>query len=134
MSLTSVSHSDTSQRTSPFLKLVTSILVSKSLQRSPVVGDFYETAIEIWAGFGPVGITEKNKHLGQLGATFEAGFFKFSWAIFFYRLRNIFNCVLFHQRHLTAVIIYNDFDWSMLKVLHKQETWVLFIYPAKYVG
>ena len=23
------------------------------------VGDFYETGIEIWAGFGPVGITEK---------------------------------------------------------------------------
>jgi hypothetical protein len=23
------------------------------------VGDFYGTGIEIWAGFGPVGITEK---------------------------------------------------------------------------
>ena len=40
----------------------------------------YETGIEIWAGFGPVGITEKKTHLGQLFATFEAGFFKFSWA------------------------------------------------------
>jgi hypothetical protein len=29
------------------------------------VGDFYRTGIEIWAGFGPVGITEK-KDLGQL--------------------------------------------------------------------
>ena len=28
---------------------------SKSLERSPVVGDFYGTGIEIWAGFGPVG-------------------------------------------------------------------------------
>ena len=24
-----------------------------------MVGDFYGTRIEIWAGFGPVGITEK---------------------------------------------------------------------------
>ena len=27
---------------------------SKSLERSPAVGDFYGTRIEIWAGFGPV--------------------------------------------------------------------------------
>ena len=26
----------------------------KSLERSPAVGDFYGTGIEIWAGFGPV--------------------------------------------------------------------------------
>jgi len=26
----------------------------KSLERSPAVGDFYGTRIEIWAGFGPV--------------------------------------------------------------------------------
>ena len=25
------------------------------------MGDFYGTRIEIWAGFGPVGNTEKNK-------------------------------------------------------------------------
>ena len=29
-------------------------MVSKSLERSPAVGDFYGTGIEIWAGFGPV--------------------------------------------------------------------------------
>jgi hypothetical protein len=29
------------------------------------VGDFYGTGIEIWAGFEPVGITEKNI-FGQL--------------------------------------------------------------------
>jgi hypothetical protein len=29
-------------------------LEPKSLERSPVVGDFYGTRIEIWAGFGPV--------------------------------------------------------------------------------
>ena len=34
--------------------------------------------IEIWAGFGLVGITEKN--LSQLWATFEGSFFMFSWA------------------------------------------------------
>ena len=27
---------------------------AKSLERSPAVGDFYGTGIEIWAGFGPV--------------------------------------------------------------------------------
>ena len=31
----------------------------KSLQRSPAVGDFYETGIEIWPRFVPVGITKK---------------------------------------------------------------------------
>ena len=30
-------------------------MTSKSLERSPAVGDFYGTRIEIWAGFGPVG-------------------------------------------------------------------------------
>ena len=29
----------------------------KSLLRSPVVGDFYGTGVEIWAGFGPIGST-----------------------------------------------------------------------------
>ena len=35
-----------------------------SLYRSPAVGDLYGTGIKIWAGFGPVGITEK-KYLGR---------------------------------------------------------------------
>jgi hypothetical protein len=30
------------------------LLKAKSLERSPPVGDFYGTGIEIWAGFGPV--------------------------------------------------------------------------------
>ena len=30
-----------------------------SKERSPTVGDFYGTGIEIWAGFGPIGSTEK---------------------------------------------------------------------------
>ena len=42
--------------------------------------DFYGTGIEIWAGFGLVGTIEK-KHLGQLRATFEARFFKFSGTV-----------------------------------------------------
>ena len=29
-------------------------LKAKSLERSPAVGDFYGTGIEIWAGFWPV--------------------------------------------------------------------------------
>ena len=28
--------------------------MTKSLERSPAVGDFYGTGIEIWAGIGPV--------------------------------------------------------------------------------
>ena len=31
-----------------------------------------------------------------------------------YRLRNIFNCVLFHLRHLTAELLYNDFGFPQL--------------------
>jgi len=31
-----------------------------SIYRSHVVSNLYETDIEIWAGFGPVGNTEKN--------------------------------------------------------------------------
>ena len=41
----------------------------------------------------------------------------------FYRLRNIFNCVLPHWRHLTAGLLYNDFDgsyWLLSKMLRKQ--------------
>jgi hypothetical protein len=41
------------------------------------VGDFYGTGIEIWAGFGPVGITEKNwTDYKQL---LRPVFFMFSW-------------------------------------------------------
>ena len=32
---------------------------TNSSERKLVVGDFYGTGIEIWSGFGPVGITEK---------------------------------------------------------------------------
>ena len=31
----------------------------------------------------------------------------------FYRLRNIFNCVLSHWRHLTAGLLYTDFVCSV---------------------
>ena len=41
------------------------------------MGDFYGTGIEILAGFGLVGSTEK-KGLGWLRATFEGGLFMFS--------------------------------------------------------
>ena len=41
--------------------------------------DFYGTGIEIWAGFGPVGITEK-KRFGTIMSNFLGlFFFKFSW-------------------------------------------------------
>ena len=39
--------------------IVSGMSLPKSLERSPAVGDFYGTGIEIWAGFWPVGITEK---------------------------------------------------------------------------
>ena len=53
------------------------LLEAKSLYRHRV------TENEIWAGFGLVGNTEKKK-LGQLRATFEASFFMFSGAFFFF--------------------------------------------------
>ena len=37
-----------------FWQILTTYPLSKSLERSPAVGDFYGTRIEIWAGFGPV--------------------------------------------------------------------------------
>ena len=37
------------------------------------MGDFHGTGIEIWAGFGPVGISEKK--IGPITSTFEAVFF-----------------------------------------------------------
>ena len=43
------------------------------------MGDFYGTGIEIWAGFGPVGITEK-KILADYEQLFRLVFFKFSLA------------------------------------------------------
>ena len=46
---------------------------SKSLYRSHTGRHFYGTENVIWAGFGPIGNTEK-KSLGQLWATFEDGF------------------------------------------------------------
>ena len=46
----------------------------KSLYISPGVSNFYETEIEIWAGFGPVGNAEKN----WANYDFEVGFFTFS--------------------------------------------------------
>ena len=51
----------------------------KSLERSPVVGDCYGTGIEIRAGFGPIGSTEK-KVSGPIMSNFEDGFFLFSGA------------------------------------------------------
>ena len=44
----------------------TASLETKSLQRNPTVEDFYGTGIDIWAGFGPVDITEKKGDLGRL--------------------------------------------------------------------
>ena len=51
-------------------------LGAKSLYISCGVSNFYGTVIEIWAGFGPVGSTEK-MNLLQLWATFEDVFFCF---------------------------------------------------------
>ena len=43
---------------------------AKSLYISQAVSNFYGTEIEIWAGFGPVGITEK-KIWAFLGRFFQ---------------------------------------------------------------
>jgi hypothetical protein len=50
------------------------VLKSKSLYRSPAVRDIYETGIEIWAGFGPIGSTEK-KEVGPIMSKFGGWFF-----------------------------------------------------------
>ena len=65
--------------TLPIMMIISSFNQSHSLYRSLAVGDFYGTGIKIWAGFGQVGITEKII-FGRLWATFETGFFMFSWA------------------------------------------------------
>ena len=57
-------------------------LPAKSLYRSRAGRHFYGTKSEIWAGFGPVGNTEK-KIVGRLRAAFEGGFFMFSGAKIF---------------------------------------------------
>ena len=48
---------------------------TKSLYISRAVSNFYETEIEIWAGFGPVGNNEKN-----------------NWADYEQLLRPVFSC------------------------------------------
>ena len=40
------------------MKKIADVSFILSHYRSHAVGDFYETRIEIWAGFGPVGITD----------------------------------------------------------------------------
>ena len=40
------------------------------------MGDFYGTGIEIWAGFGPVVITEKKKIFGPIMSNFLGRFFQ----------------------------------------------------------
>ena len=52
---------------------------AKSFCISREVNNFFETEIQIWAGFGPIGDTEKKigDDCEQLS---EGGFFMFSWA------------------------------------------------------
>ena len=52
-----------------------------------MVSNFYGTEIEIWAGFGLVGITEKK--LGQLWGTFEVDFSCFQGHFFKNNFKNI---------------------------------------------
>ena len=107
---------------------VQAIVNTKSLQRSPAVGDFYETGIEIWAGFGPVwqllrpvfscfhGQKKFLKTFQTVKTILAQNEVK--KIIFFFlksqkkkfRLRHIFNCVLLYQRPLTAGLLYNDFE------------------------
>ena len=65
----------TDEGTSPFFILThCGHFYPKSIQKSTTVVNFHGTGINIWAGFGMVGITKKDKHLGWSWATFEAGF------------------------------------------------------------
>ena len=56
------------------LLCISKVILHKNKSRGE---QFLWNKIEIWAGFGPVGNTEK-KSLGRLRATFEAVVFKFS--------------------------------------------------------
>ena len=55
------------------MKKIADVSFILSHYRSPEVGDFYGTRIEIWAGFGPVGITDYEQLLRPV-------FFKFLWS------------------------------------------------------
>ena len=57
-----------------FWKFHTWKIQAKLLQRSPVVGDFYGTGIEIWAGFELIGSTTK-KGSGSIMSNFWRWFF-----------------------------------------------------------
>ena len=49
----------------------------KFCSQSPAVGDFYGTGIEIWAGFEPVGITEKKRFVPIMSNFFRLVFSSF---------------------------------------------------------
>ena len=112
------------------------------------MGDFYGTGIEIWAGFGPIGSTKK-RGLGRLSGCFfhvfrvktnlklkkkNIFFLIFFITIICYRIRNIASC---SNRHLTAGLIYNDFesdnDRSKSRVSTEGKTLrLIFSKPVKY--
>ena len=46
------------------------------------MSNFHGTEIDIWAGFGLVGSSEKNRD--DYEPSLEGGFFMFSWANFFF--------------------------------------------------
>ena len=53
----------------------------------------------------------------------------------FYRLRNIFNCILLQQRHLTAGLIYNDFVQQKRKRLKRTfYSFSLYFFPEQVNG
>ena len=57
------------------------------------MSNFYGTEIETWAGFGPVGSSEKKNWVLNYYATFEGSFFMFSWANFYF---------IFFQKHCSV--------------------------------
>ena len=65
------------------------LLLPKSLYISPAVTNFYGTEIEIFAGFGPVGNTEK-KILGPIISNFVGIFFLFLWAKNKFKFKKIY--------------------------------------------
>ena len=58
------------------------ILETKSLYISHPVSNYYGTEIEIWAGFGPIGNTEK-KNWAFYAQLLRTSFFMFSWINFY---------------------------------------------------
>ena len=91
------------------------LYLPKSLYISHVVSNFYWTEIEIWAGFGPVGNTEKN------------------WADYEKLLRSVFSCFQGQNffktifKHILVSALKSCIKWNNKKKIWylEKKIWIL---------